>query len=725
MTGLYIVGAWAVIQVAEVSFEAWGVPDSALRFLFIAAIACFPVALVFSWFYDITTKGIARTEKAGAGEAVDLSLKFKDYLLLAALLSVGGMILFDSISRVQNEVGSRPPTSHQGIVLENSMAVLPFTNLDMNVETGYFSDGITEEILNQLSGLKTLHVMASNSSFAFRDSQESPGEILQKLGVRFLLQGSIRREQDHVRITARLIDERGFQVWSEQFDRQLEGIFAIQTEIANTVAGKIINEIVPLSQLPEGRTTENMEAYDQYLIGRSFLDKRPPGWREQAEQAFRDAIAHDPEFSPPYAALAKAITVSTNPGPHWNEARSLAEMSLELDDALSEGHAALALVLMAEGNLDSATISARKAIDLNPSLGFAYNILAFALERMGREQEGHEARLKGLTVDPLNPPLVANVAETEMASGNYERAEQLLKRLLYLPEPPQLVYGSLITLYDSLGRFEDALDMAKQTKRVFAARGEHCCIDLIAWTYGHLGMTEAADYWMNQALEDGQLSMSTMDLTYNLLTTRDPNSELGRKMLEFVSQPGIEEGLAGWPIAQLGLANIFTGNHETGARQLEYGIRLYQSQVTGNELREGIDVADISGSEADVVMVMQTLAYSYRQLGRLEEADAILKALSAAFDLRANPLHHALSGDPDTALETMRTMQEKGSAEYFGPGKYYEIIHSPMWAETIGHPGFPELLEEIKTDVDRQRARVEAIETEHDFRAEIEGLSRK
>jgi TolB-like protein len=604
------------------------------------------------------------------------------------------------------------------------MAVLPFANLDINAETGYFSDGITEEILNQLSGLKTLHVLASNSSFAFRDSQESPAEILQKLGVRYLLQGSIRRDRDYVRVTARLIDEKGFQVWSDQFDRKLEGIFAIQTEIASTVAGQVVNEIVPLAQLPEGRTTENMEAYDQYLVGKALLDKRALDWKEPAVQAFRKAIDLDPGFAPPYAALSKALIVNTSYGPHWAEGRSLAEKSLELDDELAEGHAAMALVLMAEDKLEQAALSARRAIELNPSLGFTYNILALSLRRMGRLEEAREVHLRGLAVDPLNPPLVANVAGNEAQSGNYERAEQLMKRLLSLPEPPPLAYGSLFNLYDSLGQFVDALGITKQALRMSVKRGESCCFDWLAWTYANLGMTGESDYWMHLGLEDGQLSVSTLDMTINVLAMRAPQSDLGQQLLAFVSQPGIEEKLRnrGWPSAQLGVINIYMGNYETGARQLDYGVRLYQSQVTGTGLKEEMEVPGIPGSPADVVITIHQLAHAYRQLGRIEEADNLLKALSATFDMQSNALQHAMLGDAEAALEAMRAMQENGRAKYFGPNKYYEIANNPIWAEAIKQPGFPKLLIEMKAEVDRQRAIVEEIEAEHDFKAEIERL---
>ena len=235
-------------------------------------------------------------------------------------------------------------------------------------------------------------------------------------------------------------------------------------------------------------------------------------------------------------------------------------------------------------------------------------------------------------------------------------------------------------------------------------------------------MPSEADYWMGLALENGQVSVSTLDLTYNLLALRGPQTDLGQQLLELVNRPDIEEGLTGWPIAQLGLVNIYMGNYEAGARQLDLGLRQWQARMMKADIRDDIDVSALVANQADVVDLMQKLAFAYRQLGRFEEADAILAELSAAFDLEDNALHHALQGDPDAALEALRAMQENGIAKYQGPNSYYEITHDPRWAETLEHPGFPELLAEMKEEVDRQRAIVEAIEAGHDFRAEIERL---
>jgi TolB-like protein len=723
LAGIYILGAWVVLQVADISFPAWGVPDSALRYLFIAAFACFPVALIFSWFYDITPGGIVRTEKAEDAGPVDLKLRRADYFILAALLAIGLVILVGSASKIQEEIGSGSETGRQVTAPENSIAVLPFTNLDINPETGHFSDGITEEILDRLSSLKSLHVLASTSSFAFRDSGKSLDDILTALGVRYLLQGSIRREGDHIRVTARLIGESGFQVWSEQFERELKGIFAIQTEIASTVASQIVNEIVPLAELPEGRTTANMHAYNEYLAGKAYMEGRTSNWVERATASFRKAIDLDPGFAPPYAALAMAITVNTSLGPHWDEGRQLAEEAISLDGELAEGHAALGLIHMAEGNLHEAARSSRRAIELNPSLGFAYNILANALNRLGQADEALTTRRKGLAVDPLNPPLVANMAGSEIRAGNPDRAEQLYGRLLSLPEPPSLAYGGLYNLFDATGRFTDAVAIAKAALRQLAPSGDLTGLDWLAWAYGNLGMIEDADYWMSRALSNGKVNLATLDLTYNVLRMRAADSELGASLLQLVDETEYSLDEHGpWTMAQFGLVNIYMGRLETGAEQLDYGLRLYQAYTNQSELADSIDISILRAGQEDVVWVMHMLAFAHQQIGQHDEADGILQALTDQFGLDNNALHYALSGDSENALRSMQAMQESGLAKYYGPGKYYAIINDPVWADTIQAPGFQVLLAEMKDKLDRQRAVVEAIDAEHDFRVEIEQL---
>ena len=723
LVGLYVVGAWLVIQVADIVFPAWGIPDTALRYLFFAAFLCFPIALVFGWVFDIRKDGIFRTREAGPGEIIESRLQRADYAILVALLAVGLAILLGSVEKIQEEIESLPAPAATIERRDNSIAVLPFTNLDTNPNTGFFSDGITEEILHRLSTLGALHVLASNSSFAFRSSEDGPAEISKKLGVRYLLQGSIRRDSNYVRVTARLVDDQGFQVWSQTFDRELESIFAIQSEIASTVSSQIVNEIVPMQELPAGRTTTNMEAYNAYLSGRAYADARTPDWRDNAIGAYRHAIDLDPGYAPPLAGLAMAMTVNTGRGSQWDEGKQLADKAIALDPQLAEGHAVLGLIVGITGDHARGASSLRHAIQLDPSLAIAYSWLDTVLERQGLQSEADAIEDRGLEIDPLNPVLVANVAMRESRAGNFGRAEQLILRLVNLPDPPQMALPTLYEVYEDWGYLADAVEAAKQSIHVQASNEDPWDLALLAFGYSNLGMAEDADYWKKVLFERVPDDLAMLDLSYNLLRMRDSDSQLGEELLQLVNETEFRETEHHpWTLVQFGLVNIQLGNFEKGSKQLDYGIRLLQARASRTELASSIDVSSLPGTPDDVVFVMHLLTFAYQQVGRSDDADALLQQLTDAFPMEGNALHHALMGDSAGALQALHSQTGARWARYYGPGKYYSIINDPAWAETIKAPEFQKFLAEMKEEVDRQRAIVEAADAEHDFREEINQL---
>jgi TolB-like protein len=719
---LYIVGAWVVIQVAQAAFEAWDLPMQGLRYLWIALILASPLALLFAWRYDITADGIVRTPPAGEGEAEDLRLKRSDYAILAALLMVGGVIVFQGLGRVQQEIEAGPRQAAVTEGPENSIAVLPFKNLDAQADTGYFSDGVTEEILHRLSTLGRLHVLASNSSFAFRNSDEGPAGIAARLGVRYLLQGSVRRDQDFVRVTARLLDQAGFQVWSDSFDRKLEGIFAIQAEIASTVSSRIIAEIVPPSELPAGRTTDNMEAYDAYLTGRAFFDARTAGWKAKAGEALRRAIELDPGYAPPLAVLSATLAVNAGPGPHLDEALELAGRAVELDPLLAEGHAALGMLQTGLlGDPEKGLASLRRAIDLDPSLAIAYTWIALPLARLGMEEEASEYLRRGLEIDPLNPVLVRNRAFGESWRGSFAGAEQLLLRLTHLPEPPARAFPWLFMLYDAWGRHAAAIDAAKQGLRQHRTRSAAV---MLAAGYARLGMETETDFWFAQ--DDSP----TLQAVYEIFRHRTDSTRL-RAELRRLQEPSAPDWADDPEYADFwsGLMYIQLGDFEPGIEHMERALAV-QPQAPGPE-RVGIDVAELDRYfiTVDLVHALHQLAFAYGQAGRHDDARALLGDLQDYYwseESRTYPAHAAatasaalqrgLLGDRAGALELLRQAHGQGWAGY------HDIVNDPVWAETLAAPGFAELLEQVKARVDEQRAKVEAADAEHDFVAEFETL---
>lgn len=726
--GLYIVGAWLVIQVADIFFPAWGFPETAIRYLFIAAAACFPVALVFGWFFDITPQGITRTESSSGGEIADLRLKPFDYMVLFALFGIGAAILFGSLGKIQEEIESLPHPIGGIEVKANSIAVLPFTHLDADPETGYFSDGVTEEILHRLSTLGTLHVLASTSSFAFRDSDESLPSIIRKLGVRYLLQGSVRRDSGHVRVTARLIDGDGFQIWSDSFDRRLESIFVIQTEIASKVSTQIVNEIIPPQELPAGRTTKNMEAYNAYLQGRAYFDKRTAGWKQEAESAFRRAIELDPGFAPPHAGLA-TLAVNTGDMAQWEEARVHAEKALQLDPDLPLGHATLGLIRTVLGDPEGGLRSLRRAIELDPSLGSAYQWIAMPLSRLGLEEEGFEMADRGLEIDPLNPILVTNIAGRESRYGNFDRAERLRLRLTMLPEKFHAAYRGLYNLYEEWGRYADAIEAAKNAVRFAYRNGTEPDFSLLAYAYAKLGMADEAEYWFERDRAQWPGPGPALDRT--LAMARAGRTRWLAEDLEVASRLVNSDGSydKAYLLGYGGLLHLQAGHWTEGVDWLERSIALYFEDEQSGDRPGPIDwpVLGDNWETGLVIYLAGRLADAYRELGRDHDADMALRVREKLYEeithfdaprhLEQNATTRVLSANPDIALEHLERAIELGWANY------YVMVNDPVWAETIQAPEFQALLDAAKRNVERQRAVVIATDSENDFRAEVEQLA--
>ena len=718
MAGFYVVGAWLVIQVADVFFPAWGLPDTSVRFLIIAAMACFPIALIFSWIFDITTSGIVRTEPADAGEVFDNSLKRTDYVVLVALLAIGVAIVFGSLQKIVEEVdGVVAVASVEKIA--NSIAILPFANLDTNPDTGYFSDGVTEEILHRLSSLRALHVLSRASSFVFRDSNEGAVRISDLLGVRYLLQGSVRRDKNLVRVTAYLIDDTGKQLWSETFDRKLEGIFAIQSEIANTVASHIEREIVIPDEPPSGRTTTNMEAFDAYLVGRAFINARTPGFQDKAIAAFEEAIRLDKNYAPPYAGLA--IALGLTPGAwdanHETAVRA-AETALELDPELAEGHAALGLMLLNDtGNkFERAERSLRRALDLDPSLTNAYNWLANALQQQGRHEESNAVSERGLLVNPLDPILSSNKARRLSRQGEHERAEQILLRLTHLPEPPGPAYTGLAFLYAETGQLDKSIRWAKRYGLASASSLTSIYSAFLAAHYEQLGLTEDADYWVSDAIAQTPEPGRRFFIRAAQLRLRGDHAGLQEVIDKLNAAPGTE--IDQLHISEAGLyasANIFAENFDVG-------IDVFENVYDLGSLSLGNDVSFSSDLE-----YLHVLAYGYQRVGRDDEANALLARLHEHLNvlvveqkMNSGEVHHlraqnfGMRGDFDDAADALEAAIKVGWMRYFW------VSGSPLWTETIANPRIAGMLDDVKVELERQRAIVQQADAEHDFRAELE-----
>lgn len=718
MAGVYIVAAWIVIEVASILFPAWGIPDSALRYLVFAAVLCFPIAVAFGWIYDVTSDGIVRTADADPIETDDLSLKRADYIVLALLFATGTLVVLGSAKKVVDEIELLAISEQLNAKVENSIAVLPFVNLDSNPDTGYFSDGVTEEILHRLSAMKELHILGRTSSFAFRNSDDGPARISEILGVQYLLHGSVRRDGSFVRVTSRLTDDTGYQVWSQTFDRKLEGIFAIQSEIASAVTTQVMNKIMSMDLLPGGRTTTSMDAYDAYLVGKAFTNSRTPGWQNKASAAFQKAIDLDPNYAPPHAGLAVALTVGQ--GKNYESrpaALAAATRSIELDPELAEGHAAMGLVMIVgkEADPPTAIIVLRRALKINPSLPIAYNWLATALKMQGLGTESDAVQDQGLAIDPLNPSLSVNIGNRYLRLGQHDRAERLMLRLTQLPEPPGLAYWGLMNLYFDTGRYDEGVRWAKEAVRGYLDSGNIMPLAALAWSYQRLDLMDDADYWITVFSGQVRNPIQRFISRSYLWKLRGDSKTIGVEIEQLTATPGVEtSNLHGFPAAVLAAALIQNGKYAAG-------IELFESAFNVKTLSILEDLGSMAAYE-----FAHTLAYGYRQVGRNDEAAYLLHSLheklleltddekfiyGPVYEVLA--LNRGISGDLTGSHEALKAAIEIGWKNTVW------INNDPVWSEIIADPDIAKLLKGIPEELGRQRAIVIAADNEHDFRAEI------
>ena len=459
--------AWAVTESASVVLPALGVPEWAMTFLVVFLLAGFPIAMVLAWVFDVSPTGIQRTEPlpADAGRP-QMQFRTRAAFGVAVLLAMAGLgyLLYE------RGLGRAEASGKH-----NSIAVLPFTNLSGDPSKDYFSDGMSEELLNLLARVPGLQVAARTSAFAFKGRNVDIREVGRELGVETVLEGSVRQSGEQVRVTAQLIDtETGFHLWSETYDRKLQDIFAVQDEIAKAIVAKLRIELAPNEQALAQRgqaPTQNVEAYEFYLQGRAIWKRRGEDNLLRAIDMYQAALARDPAFARAHAALASAYVVL--PGytkdkgdePKFSGlAEQSARQALALDPNIGEAHAVLAQSNSDKGNLLDAESGFFFAISLEPNEPTPHHWYSILLGKVGRLDAALEQARRAYELDPTSPVLASNLSGMHLMRGEDEAA------LRYAQLAQELGLGSSsdgvgATVAMRRGQWEEA-------KRLLLAQGE-------------------------------------------------------------------------------------------------------------------------------------------------------------------------------------------------------------------------------------------------------------
>jgi len=484
---VYVAIAFLIWQVADIAFPALGLPDSAMTLVLALTALGLPIAVVLAWAYEVTPDSQVQAKPEESTRAATVESP--------------------------SESGARR-------AIQRSVAILPFDNMSPEPESEYFSDGITEEITNSLARIKDLRVAARTSAFTFRASKADVREIGGRLGVAYLVEGSVRRAGDRLRITAQLIDtSNGYHLWSQRFERALGDVFAIQDEIAEHVTRQILAEIPAESATPTLPRTEDLDAYDAYLKGRHHQHLFSPDSLDQAIAWYTRALEADPYYAPAYAGLAEAYTIqsigfamrpSRESMPKAGEA---ADRALELDPSLPDAHLARALVAMYyEWDYAAAKRSLDQAIDLNPSLAKAYMWSEFYWTYVEHDYEEAVAAIRrAMQLNPLETAYGERLGTTHLVFGRYEEAEQLLRGLLASGPATPVIHAALADtlartghLTEAVAEMEKALDLGGRFIALlgmagifYAAKGDFAkARDILTELEDQAYLGSVPDFWL-------------------------------------------------------------------------------------------------------------------------------------------------------------------------------------------------------------------------------------
>jgi len=405
----YIVAGWALSQGIAQVFPVFDVPNWVIRSIVVLIIIGLPIALVLAWMFEITPQGIKRTETADAmpGTARQKKHTWIYVVVIGALLSIG--LFFLGRYTAENKMENGRPGGPS--VPEKSIAVLPFDNLSRDPDNAYFAEGVQEEILTRLARVADLKVISRTSTQRFNSAPSDLRDIAKQLGVRHILEGSVQKANDQVRVNVQLINTAtDAHLWADTYDRKLTDIFAVESEIAKSIADTLRAKLNSSAEhVLASRPTENPEAHELYLKGRYFWNRRTGANLQKAVDYFERAIEKDPKYALAYSGLADCHVLlpvypelGTYPRDEMPKALAAAHKAVELDDTLAEAHTSLGRALASDLQLSAATSEFKRAIELNPSYATARQWFGECLQSQGRVQDALAELKRAQEVDPLS-----------------------------------------------------------------------------------------------------------------------------------------------------------------------------------------------------------------------------------------------------------------------------------------------------------------------------------
>ncbi|MGH8190929.1 MAG: tetratricopeptide repeat protein [Rhodanobacteraceae bacterium] len=459
---LYAAVAWLIVQVATQVFPFFGIADWLVRLIVVAAVIGFPFVLAFAWYYELTPDGLKLESEVPRATSIRWQTGRRlDYAIIAVLCVIVVLLLANTVVRQRDGAAG----------LEKSVAVLPLLNENGDASDQYFSDGLSEDLIAMLGQVPELKVIGRNSAFRFRGDLSDSRGIGAKLGVTNLLEGTVRREGQRVRIVATLISAADSRViWSQTYDRELKDIFEVQSDIARSVAGSLratlLGKVLAATDQPPGG---NLEAYNAFLQGNFYHARSSEADDRTAIRHYRDAVRIDPQYASAYAALSVTWTMLGGAfleGPAmqhaYAEARASADTALSLDPDLADAHVARGVLLSwADFDWKGAEAEFRRALQLAPNDGNAMSWLASLVATLGHPEQAIELKRRALDKDPLHATWYETLATYYSVVDRLDEAREAIDKAIALQPNGASFHQTLAAIAIQRGDAAAALQAAE------------------------------------------------------------------------------------------------------------------------------------------------------------------------------------------------------------------------------------------------------------------------
>ncbi len=487
---LYVVVSWLLLQVADILFDAFDVPSWSIRLLIAILVLGFPLAVVFSWVFELTPDGLRRETQGETGRGTQAAAGKTNIAIGVSLLLAVVFVVADRM------IPEKPIMA----VADRSIAVLPFANISDDPANDYFSEGLSEELLNLLAGIPELMVTARTSSFSFKDKNLDVPTIGNLLNVAHILEGSVRKSDTHLRITAQLINvESGFHIWSQTYDREMDDIFAIQDEISEAVVAALRVSI--LGEAPRARETDP-EAFTAYLNALHFYQQRTSESYKKAADYSQRAVDIDPNYAPAWNLLGATLSnqALSNQYPYdetHRKALVAVERALEIDPEYAFAISARAWLAM-NYERDYATAAAlfRHAVDLEPDNAVILGNRAILANRLDLVDEALRLLKRSIVLNPVTTVGYSNLSDMLARAGRPIDAIKAAQKAIELAPGNLIARVNLAAAYLLAEQTEKALEEVETVDWRFAQ------LLIRSLAYHTLGQTAQSDEALSQLADE-------------------------------------------------------------------------------------------------------------------------------------------------------------------------------------------------------------------------------